>query len=117
MHARGSALTRSPFRHYSDGLLGDHSKAMSGRMVNASTAPSSSKPREPRNGRCQLPVRSATYPNATGDRMAASAEPLFINPLAVPEYFPALSLGIDHLGPITISAEKKPSAAPKPKRV
>src|SRR5439155_25647257 len=42
----------------------------------------------------------------TGDTIAASADPLFMRPLAVPEYLPAMSIGIDHIGPITISAEK-----------
>ena len=32
-------------------------------------------------------------PNARGDRTAASADPVFMNPLAVPEYCGAISIG------------------------
>src|ERR1700761_48395 len=42
--------------------------------------------------------------------IAASAEPVFIMPLAVPEYSGAISIGIAHIGPIVISAKKKPDA-------
>ncbi len=41
--------------------------------------------------------------------IAASAEPVFIMPLAVPEYCGAMSIGIAHIGPIVISAKKKPA--------
>ncbi|MCP1955314.1 hypothetical protein J2R90_000368 [Bradyrhizobium japonicum] len=33
-----------------------------------------------------------------------------MSPEAVPEYFGAISIGIDHIGPITSSAQKKPEA-------
>ena len=49
-------------------------------------------------------------PKASGDSMAASADPEFISPLAVPANFPAMSIGIDHIGPMIISAKK--NAAP-----
>ncbi len=49
-------------------------------------------------------------PNAIGERIAASADPVFIIPLAVPEYFGAISIGIAHIGPMTSSAKK--NAAP-----
>src|SRR6059058_3039881 len=32
-------------------------------------------------------------------------------PLAVPEYFGAMSIGIDHIGPMVNSAQKKPAAS------
>ena len=54
-------------------------------------------------------------PNAIGDRIAASAEPVFIIPAAVPENFPAMSIGIDHIGPITSSAKK--NAAPSDRMI
>ncbi|MHC2577070.1 hypothetical protein ACVMHR_001809 [Bradyrhizobium diazoefficiens] len=34
---------------------------------------------------------------------------MFMIPEAVPEYFGAMSIGIDHIGPITSSAQKKPA--------
>src|SRR5207237_7611475 len=48
-------------------------------------------------------------PNSTGDTIAASADPVFIMPLAVPEYRGAMSIGIAHIGPIVNSAQKKPA--------
>src|SRR6266702_4654719 len=42
--------------------------------------------------------------------IAANAEPVFIMPLAVPEHSGAMSIGIAHIGPIVISAKKKPDA-------
>ena len=41
--------------------------------------------------------------------MAASAEPVFIMPLAVPENLGAMSIGTAHIGPIVISAKKNPA--------
>jgi len=35
-------------------------------------------------------------------------EPVFIRPAAVPEYFGAMSIGIDHIGPMQISEKKNP---------
>ena len=63
----------------------------------------------PMNGNSQLPKRSIRYPDNTGQMIAASAEPVFIMPLAVPEYSGAISIGIAHIGPIVISAKKKPA--------
>ena len=63
------------------------------------------------NGRFQFPVRSIRYPNVSGERTAAIAEPVFMKPLAVPEYLGAISIGIAHIGPITSSAQK--NAAPR----
>src|SRR5690349_6352812 len=48
-------------------------------------------------------------PNTTGDTIAANAEPVFIMPLAVPEYLGAISIGIAHIGPMVNSAKKKPA--------
>src|SRR5262245_6142760 len=62
------------------------------------------------NGTCQLPVTSARYPKACGERTAAIADPVFMNPLAVPEYLGAMSIGIDQMGPITSSAQKNAPA-------
>ncbi len=42
--------------------------------------------------------------------MAASADPVFMIPLAVPECFGAMSIGIAHIGPITSSAKKNAAA-------
>src|SRR5436305_259143 len=39
--------------------------------------------------------------------MAASAEPVFINPLAEPEKRGAMSIGIAHIGPMVNSEKKK----------
>src|SRR5260370_32231159 len=77
-------------------------------MRKAQTTPLNSSPIDIRNGRYQLQVRSITEPATKGETIAASAEPVFINPLAVPEYFGAISIGTDQIGPITSSAKKKP---------
>ena len=65
----------------------------------------------PTNGSSQLPVASITRPNTSGERIAASAEPVFIKPLAVPENFGAMSMGIAHIGPIVNSAKKNAEAS------
>src|ERR1700691_3925266 len=41
--------------------------------------------------------------------MAASAEPEFMMPLAVPEWSGAMSMGMAHIGPMVISEKKKPA--------
>ena len=41
--------------------------------------------------------------------MAAKAEPVFMMPLAVPEWSGAMSIGTAHIGPMVISAKKKPA--------
>src|SRR4051812_20223178 len=61
------------------------------------------------NGRFQLPVRSMIHPPMTGLMIAASADPEFIMPDAVPACFGAMSMGTDHIGPIVISLKKKPA--------
>src|SRR5689334_21202975 len=81
----------------------------SGCIRNALTAPSISTPIAMTNGSCGSPVTSVTQPATTGDRIAARAEPEFIRPDAVPEYLGAMSIGIAHIGPITISAKKNPA--------
>ena len=63
----------------------------------------------PRNGSSQLPDMSMIKPPTTGLMMAASAEPVFIMPLAVPDNSWAMSIGTAHIGPITISAKKNPA--------
>src|SRR5450755_1982935 len=47
-------------------------------------------------------------PPTTGLIIAASAEQVFIIPLAVPEYLGAMSIGMAHIGPMVISAKKNP---------
>src|SRR5581483_3285181 len=81
--ARRSAHPQSPpARHPRQSGSGS---GRSGCMWKASATPSSIRIVEPTNGRLQSPVRSITQPAATGDTIAASAEPTFISPLAVPE--------------------------------
>src|SRR6202451_1649499 len=63
----------------------------------------------PTKGSCQLPVRSIMKPDTTGLMMAASAEPEFMMPLAVPEWLGAMSMGVAHMGPMVISEKKKPA--------
>src|ERR1700722_4355918 len=41
--------------------------------------------------------------------MAASAEPEFMMPLAVPECSGAMSMGVAHIGPMVISEKKNPA--------
>src|SRR5579863_6390030 len=77
-------------------------------MAKANTAPTSIRPIDPMKGQSQLPVISMIQPPTTGLKIAASAEPMFMNPLAVPEYFGAMSIGIAHMGPMVSSAKKKP---------
>src|ERR1700682_4705662 len=88
---------------------GSNSNLLSGFMRNASTTPRPIKSMLPTNGNSQLPKRSMRYPPATGEIMAAKAEPVFIMPLAVPENSGAMSMGMDHIGPIVNSAKKKPA--------
>src|ERR1700722_2914013 len=61
------------------------------------------------NGSSQLPERSMRKPDTTGLTIAAKAEPVFIIPLAVPDCWGAISIGMAHIGPIVISAKKKPA--------
>jgi hypothetical protein len=61
-------------------------------------------------GNTQLPVRSTIKPKASGDTIAATADPVFISPEPVPAYCGAMSIGIDHIGPITSSRQKNPLA-------
>src|SRR5580704_13238120 len=63
----------------------------------------------PTKGSCQLPLRSMMKPDTTGLMMAASAEPEFMMPLAVPERLGAMSMGVAHMGPMVISEKKKPA--------
>src|SRR2546430_16445747 len=70
-------------------------------------APRNSRPMLPRNGSSQFPVLSMTYPKTRGEMMAASADPVFIRPLAEPEKRGAISIGIAHIGPMVNSAKKK----------
>ena len=60
-------------------------KGSSGCMNTAATAPAAINPIVPMKGSGQSPVLSITRPNTNGDKIAASAEPQFINPLAVPD--------------------------------
>ena len=60
----------------------------------------------PTNGNSQLPVRSMILPASTGEMIAASADPVFIKPLANPENRGAISMGIAHIGPTVNSAKK-----------
>src|SRR6202790_4315473 len=79
-----------------------------GFIVKASSAPTSISAIDPMNGQSQFPVTSIIHPPTPGLIIAANAEPLFIMPLAVPEYFGAMSIGMAHIGPIVISAKKNP---------
>ena len=81
---------------------------ISGCIRKAQKPPSSSRPIDIRNGRYQLPVTSITKPATKGETIAASAEPVFIRPAAVPEYFGAMSIGTDQIGPMMSSAKKNP---------
>src|SRR5437762_12188449 len=89
---------------YYDSLSG-----WSGCIAKHNTAPNNIRAIEPTNGQVQWPVLSTIYPNTTGETIAANAEPVFIMPLAVPENFGAMSIGIAHIGPIVNSAQKKPA--------
>src|SRR5882762_6295121 len=77
----------------------------SGFIQNASIAPINSNPMLPRKGSVQSPVLSITYPKTRGETIAASAEPVFIRPLAEPENRGAMSIGIAPMGPI-VNSEK-----------
>src|ERR1700730_8966138 len=79
---------------------------LSGCMVNERATPSKRRPIETAKGKIQFPVKSTIAPKASGDTIAAIADPVFINPLAVPEYCGAISIGIDQIGPITSSRKK-----------
>src|SRR5208282_6850780 len=79
----------------------------SGFIQKAMMEPRKRRPMLPRKGSCQLPVLSMTKPATVGERMAARAEPLFIRPLAVPENFGAMSMGMAHMGPMVNSEKKK----------
>ena len=72
------------------------------------TAPTNITKIDTMNGRYQLCVLSMIMPATIGEAMAASAEPEFIMPAAVPANFGAISIGIDQIGPMHISAKKKP---------
>ena len=61
------------------------SNRLSGCIRNASTMPSAISSMLPTNGSSQLPNRSISKPATTGLTIAASADPVFIMPLAVPE--------------------------------
>src|SRR5262244_3605857 len=90
-------------------VIGSSLSGRSGCIANDKAAPNNISTMDPINGQVQWPVLSTIYPNTTGETMAANAEPVFIIPLAVPEYFGAISIGIDHIGPIVNSAQKKPA--------
>src|SRR2546427_10629424 len=68
--------------------------------------PKNSRPILPRNGNSQFPVLSMTYPKTRGEMIAASADPVFIRPLAEPENRGAISIGMAHIGPMVNSAKK-----------
>src|SRR5579871_2701734 len=84
------------------------SNGVSGCIRKAQNAPSTSSPIDMMKGKYQLPVTSITYPATSGETIAAKAEPVFIRPEAVPEYFGAISIGTDQIGPMMISMKKKP---------
>jgi len=76
-------------------------KRRSGCIVKAITQPKSNSAIDIAKGNTQLPVRSTIKPKASGDTIAATADPVFISPEPVPAYCGAMSIGIDHIGPIT----------------
>ena len=61
----------------------------------------------PTKGNSQFPVRSMIIPAKTGEMIAARADPEFMKPLAKPENFGAISMGIAHIGATVNSAKKK----------
>src|SRR5580704_15992572 len=79
-----------------------------GFIQSATMEPRNSNAMLPRNGSVQLFVLSITYPKTKGETMAASAEPVFMRPLAEPEKLGAISIGIAHIGPIVSSEKKNP---------
>src|SRR5579859_4365074 len=76
-------------------------------IQSATIAPNKRNAIVPRKGNSQLPVRSMIMPAKTGEMIAASADPEFIKPLAKPENFGAISMGIAHIGATVNSAKKK----------
>jgi hypothetical protein len=74
------------------------------------TGPNSKSAIDTAKGNTQLPVRSTIKPKASGDTIAATADPVFISPEPVPAYCGAMSIGIDQIGPITSSRQKNPPA-------
>src|ERR1035437_2271169 len=77
-----------------------------GFIQNAAIEPRNNKTILPMNGSSQLFVLSTTYPKISGERIAANADPVFMKPLAEPEYRGAISIGIAHMGP-TVNSVKK----------
>ena len=69
--------------------------------MKAIAQPKSNNAIDTAKGNTQLPVRSTIKPKASGDTIAATADPVFISPEPVPAYCGAMSIGIDHIGPIT----------------
>src|ERR1700757_3417538 len=67
------------------------SNGRSRRIKKGETPPGAKSPIDIRNRRYQLPVASMTKPATSGETIAASAEPVFMMPEAVPEYFAAMS--------------------------
>ena len=78
-------------------------------MVKHRIEPARITPIEKMKGKIQFPVRSTTMPKISGETIAASAEPVFISPLAVPANLGAMSMGMAHIGPMVNSAQKKPA--------
>ena len=79
-------------------------------LINAMTQPKSRSAIDTAKGNTQLPVRSTINPKASGDTIAATADPVFISPEPIPAYCGAMSIGIDQIGPITSSRQKNPAA-------
>lgn len=71
--------------------------------MKAIAQPKSNSAIDTAKGNTQLPVRSTIKPKASGDMIAATADPVFISPEPVPAYCGAMSIGIDHIGPINPS--------------
>ena len=76
-------------------------------MNRASTAPTSSRPKDATKGRSHRPVASITAPKATGEIIPASPKPKFMKPLAVPACWGAMSIGTAQIGATISSAKKK----------
>src|SRR6185437_1124548 len=79
-----------------------------GFIQKAAMEPRKSRTMLPRKGNSQLLVLSITTPKTMGERMAAKADPKFMSPLADPENWGAISIGIAHIGPTVNSEKKKP---------
>src|SRR5580693_3398951 len=81
-------------------------------MLAATPIPMMSSPIETYRGKFQSPLASTISPKIGGETTAASAEPIFMKPLALPEYAGAISPGIAQKAPIDNSKKKNAAVNP-----